>query len=79
MWPWLFLLIINDLEVRDSPTRKFVDDITISEIVSKGSASQIQQDVKEIDSWSSTNKLQLNPDECKELVLDNGKTNLTLY
>ena len=34
--PWLFLLMINDLQVRDSPKWKFVDDITISEIVSNG-------------------------------------------
>ena len=37
--PWLFFMI-NDLEVRYSPTFKFVDDITIYEIVSQGSASQ---------------------------------------
>ena len=34
--PWLFWLMINDLQVRDSPKWKFVDDITISEIVSNG-------------------------------------------
>ena len=56
--------------MRYSPTWKFVDDITIYEIVSQGSASQIQQDVKEIESWSSKNKLQLHPDKCKELVID---------
>ena len=47
--PWLFLLMINDLKVRDSPIWKFVDDITASETVPKGNASHIQQDVKGIE------------------------------
>lgn len=68
--PWLFVLMINDLEVRDSPIWKFVDDITASETVPKGNVSQIQQEVNEIETWSNNNKLQLNPVKCKELTID---------
>ena len=68
--PWLFLLMINDLKVRDSPIWKFVDDITASETVPKGNVSHIQQDVKRIETWSNSNKLELNPVKCKEFIID---------
>ena len=59
--PWLFLLMINDIKVRDSPIWKCVDDITAFETVPKGNASHIQQDVKEIETWSNSNELELDP------------------
>ena len=36
---WLFLLMINDLNVTDVPSWKFVYDATISEVVSRNSTS----------------------------------------
>ena len=68
--PWLFLLMINNLKVRDSPIWKFVDDITASETVPKANASHIQQDVEGIETWSNSNKLELNPVKCKEFIID---------
>ena len=49
--------MINDLKVRDSPIWKFVDDITASKTVPNGNSSHIQQDVKEIETWSKGNEL----------------------
>ena len=54
----------------DSLKWKFVDDITASETVPKGNASQIQKEVNEIETLSNNNKLQLNPVKCKELIID---------
>ncbi len=54
----------------DSLIWKFVDDITASETVPKGNASQIQKEVNEIETLSNNNKLQLNPVKCKELIID---------
>ena len=71
--PWLFLLMINDLKVRDSPIRKFVDVITSSETVPNGNSSHVQQDVKEIETWSNSNNLELNPVKCKEQLVNDFK------
>ena len=35
--PWLFFVVINDLDVNDLATVwKYVDDTTVSEVVAKG-------------------------------------------
>ena len=68
--PWLFLLMINDLKVKDVPSWKFVDDTTISEDVSRNSISQVQTSVDTVVNWSHQNRLQLNGDKCKEQVID---------
>ena len=39
---WLFILFINDLDINSPYLWKFVDDITASEIVLKGNASNTQ-------------------------------------
>ena len=49
---------------------KFVDDTTISEVVSRNSISQVQTSVDTVVDWPHENRLQLNGDKCKELVLD---------
>ena len=69
--PWLFLLMINDLRMKDiDGSWKYVDDTTISEVVPKGSISRTQQAASSVENWSLRNKLQLNPDKCKELRID---------
>lgn len=51
--PWLFLLMINDLKLTNTPTWKFVDDTTISEVAPKEFSSHIQHEVKAVENWSS--------------------------
>ena len=70
MGPWLFLLMISDLRVDDMANWKYVDDTTLSEIVPKGSCSRTQHAVSTVENWSSLNRLQLNPEKCKELRID---------
>ena len=65
--PWLFALMINDLIIDDAHSRKYVDDTTASEIVSKGGTSHAQNIVDQVVTWSSNNRVQLNQDKCKEL------------
>ena len=62
--------MINDLRVNITGTWKFVDDTTVSEVVSKGSCSQVQRAVTSFENWSVENKLQLNPEKKKELRID---------
>ena len=71
--PWLFLVLINDLNLAASSDYnapriwKYVDDTTTSEVVAKGSDSNVQQIVDRVSQWSSDNRMKLNNDKCKEL------------
>ena len=65
--PWLFNLMINDLDIENHGIWKYVDDTTTSEIVHKDAASNVQNIANKVMSWSSENRGQLNPDKCKEL------------
>ena len=67
--PWLFVLIINDLDVNTPHLRKFVDDTTVSEVVPKGITNEAQSIVNQVIEWSHVNRVQLNPDKCKELQI----------
>ena len=68
--PWLYVLMINDLTTSYSDSWKFVDDITISEILKKHPRSTIQLAVDEVQNWTETNLAELNEDKCKELIID---------
>ena len=68
--PWLLLLMINDLKPSRVTSWKYVDDTTLAEIVNKGAQSHVQNDVDEVQDWTVDNKLQLNADKCKELIID---------
>ena len=43
--PWLFLIMVNDLEIMGMDVWTFVDDLTLSEVVQKGLPSHIQEAV----------------------------------
>ena len=73
--PWLFILMINDLKTRCLDEVKFVDDLTVYEIVTRfGScSSDIQHAVSEIEEWSESNLFRLNENKCKELRINFAK------
>ena len=56
------------LDVKTPHLWKFVDDTTVSEVVPKGDTSKAQSIVNQVIEWSHVNRLQLNPDKCKELL-----------
>ena len=60
--PWLFLVMINDLDVEDLDLWKFVDDTTI------------QASVDELASKSQVDRFQLNEAKCKEPRISFAKT-----
>lgn len=68
--PWLFLLMINDLKFVTASKWKYVDDTSVAEIVKKGDCSTIQIEAERVQSWSRENKLQLNTEKCKEMIID---------
>ena len=66
--PWLFLVLINDLDVDDlGNVWKYVDDTTASEVVAKGNRSCAQDIADKVAEWSMQNWVKLNSEKCKEL------------
>lgn len=68
--PWLFLLMINDLRIPQVQTWRYVDDTTVAEIVPRNALGDAQTAVKVVEDWSKAQKMQLNADECKVMVID---------
>ena len=46
--PWLFVLMIDDVDITNSDMWKYVDDTTAAEMVEKGETSKIQNIVNEL-------------------------------
>ena len=66
--PWLFLIMINDLNVSGvDDLWKYVDDSTISESVAKNDPSVLQNHVDEFTRKSEADGFQLKKSRCKEL------------
>ena len=65
--PWLFAIMINDLDIPGSDLWKYVEDTTVSETVSKGQESNIQNAVDTFSTRATMNKFELNEAKCKEL------------
>ena len=72
--PWLFILMIDDMNTSNTELWKYVDDTTIAECVDKKEDSRIQSDVKELIAKSNQNKFQLNESKCKELRISFAKS-----
>ena len=63
--PWLFLVMINDLEISSADGNLiFVDDTTSFEIVEKVYTMQSMAD--EASLWSNDNMFQIQPKKCKD-------------
>ena len=70
--PWLFVLMINDLDT-NAQEWKYVDDTTVSEVVVKGRESHAQAIANRLIDWSRENRVQLNANKFKELRLSFAK------
>ena len=71
--PWLLFVMVNDLATSSKPLSgiwKFADDTTVSEIVPKSGATEIQDTVDHVLQWSNDNKFKLNLLKCKEFRID---------
>ena len=66
--------MINDLHTPGFEVWKYVDFTTVAEVVPRGGQSAMRVAVIAVEQWSITHKLQLNPDKCKELLIDFKKT-----
>ena len=59
--------MVNDLKTLESDHWKYVDDLTISEVIPKHSESNMQYELDHISNWSDQNYMKLNPKKCKQL------------
>ena len=72
--PWLFILMLDDINISNTELWKYVDDTAIAECVDKKEDSRIQSDVKELIAKSNQNKFQLNESKCKEIRISFAKS-----
>ena len=82
--PVLFLVMINDLKIKslNSSRWKYVDDVTISEVIKATEESCLQTELNELQQWACENDVRLNGLKCKEMVvsfLRQSDSNTPLY
>ena len=65
--PWLFIIMINEIDILGFELWKYVDYFTISEAILKGQQSNIQTAVGIFASCAASDKFQLKEAKCKEL------------
>ena len=65
--PWLFVIMIKDIDITEEDLWKYVDDTTVAEPVYKQETSKIQSAVDELGVKLRKNKFQMNEAKCKEL------------
>ena len=73
--PWLYILMINDLNTVSNSLWKYVDDTTLAEVIPRGGDSNIQSAVDDIQNQSKTLKFTLNEDKCKEIRIQFSRDN----
>ena len=77
--PWLFIIMINKLDVPGTDLWKYVDDTAISETISKDQDSHIQAAVDILARRATKDKFQLNETKCKELLINLNTNNRTSF
>ena len=63
--PVIFLIMINDAAETTSKRWKYVDDVTIGEVVHKAEPSHLQSHVDALSTWSELNSMKPKPEKCK--------------
>ena len=66
--PYVFLMLIDDLQTT-LETFKFVDDVTLCEVITDSSISQMQAAACQLVAWSNTNLMNINTKKTKEMML----------
>jgi len=74
--PLMFLGLINDLATSVHMV-KFVDDVTLTEVIARGGVSIMQTACSELESFSTCNLMNINPNKTKQMVLGPASKSLT--
>ena len=70
MSPVLFAVMVNDLVQSWGARIKFVDDLTVLEVVPRNSPSLLNVVVDDIHAFAVNNNMRLNPRKCKSMTVD---------
>jgi len=66
--PLVFLAMINDAgPSTNNPHWKYVDDLNLGEVRPVSAPTNLQSDLNNLDTWSETNSMSLNPKKCKAM------------
>ena len=68
--PGLFAVMIIDLVTSWCPSAKYVDDLTVMEIVPRSSLSLLNHIVDDIHFFALDNNIKLNPRKCNTMIVD---------
>ena len=68
--PVLFAVMINDLVQSWGARIKFVDDLTVLEVVPRNSPSLLNEVVDYIHAFAVNNNMRFNPRKCKTVTVD---------
>jgi hypothetical protein len=66
--PLSFIILIDDLKL-SCLTHKFVDDTTVTEILSRRQQSSMQQYYNELVDWTDSNLMRINDSKTKEMII----------
>ena len=68
--PVLFAIMVNDFVTSWGPRAKYIDDLTVMEIVPRNYPSLLNHIVDDIHSFALNNNMMLNPCKCKTMTVD---------
>jgi DNA-binding MltR family transcriptional regulator len=65
--PYVFIMLIDDLRF-SMDTYKFVDDVTLTEVITSHADSQMQHALNQVAAWSQLYFMNINSNKTKEMV-----------
>ena len=65
---YIFIILINDLML-NVPTHKYVDDVTLSEVLARDEQSQMHNILDDLLEWSRQNMMNVNCKKTKEMLI----------
>ncbi|XP_033122284.1 uncharacterized protein LOC117121253, partial [Anneissia japonica] len=68
--PVLFLLLINDACVGSCRRWKYVDDLTLGEVVNKGARPSMQEMLNDLNDWCNENNMTPKPSKCHIMTVN---------
>jgi hypothetical protein len=71
---YIFIILINDL-ILNVPSHKYVDDVTISEVLERDEKSRMPNILKDLIEWSKENLMNINCKKTKEMFIGRNDYN----
>ena len=72
--PILFLVLVNDTTAGNCRSWKYVDDLTLGEIVKQGQTSNMQASLDDLSEWCLDNEVLPKPSKCRTMTINFAKS-----